>query len=95
MSGSKCGVDAQIQAKESYVVLTHCYEHALNLAVGDTIKHSKLCHDLMDAAFEINTNLFDSLQNEMLHLTVIRLKYLQMRKDILWGSGYSVQLDGL
>ena len=52
MSGSKRGVAAQIQAKESCAVLTHCYGHALNLAVGDTIKQSKLCRDSMDTAFE-------------------------------------------
>ena len=91
MSGSKRGVAAQIQAKESCAVVTHCYGHALNLAVGDTIKQSKLCHDSMDTAFEIS----NSLQNEMLHLAVLMLKYLQMRKDILWGSGYSIQLHGL
>ena len=52
MSGSKCGIAAQIQAKESRAaVLTH-WGHALNLAVGDTIKQSKLCRDSMDTAFE-------------------------------------------
>ena len=54
MSGSKRGVAVQIQAKESRAVLTHCYGHALNLAVGDTIKQSKLCRDSMDTAFEIS-----------------------------------------
>ena len=48
MCGSKHGLAAQIQAKESRAVLTHCYGHALNLAVGDTIKQSKLCRDSMD-----------------------------------------------
>ena len=52
MSGSKCGTASQIQAKESRAaVLTH-WGHALNLAVGDTIKQSKLCCDSMDTAFE-------------------------------------------
>ena len=54
MSGSKRGLAVQIQAKESRAVLTHCYGHALNLAVGDTIKQSKLCRDSMDTAFEIS-----------------------------------------
>ena len=54
MSGSKRGVAAQIQAKGSRAVLTHCYGYALNLAVGDTIKQSKLCRDSMDTAFEIS-----------------------------------------
>ena len=34
--------------------MTHCYGHALNLAIGDTIKQSKLCRDSMDIAFEIS-----------------------------------------
>lgn len=54
MSGSKRGVAVQIQAKESRAVLTHCYGHALNLAVGDTIKQSKLCQDSMDTSFKIS-----------------------------------------
>ena len=49
-----CLVAVQIQAKESRAVLTHCYGHALNLAVGGTIKQSKLCRDSMDTAFEIS-----------------------------------------
>ena len=53
MSGSKNGVARQIQARESCAVLTHCYGHALNLAVGDTMKQSRLCRDSMDTAFEI------------------------------------------
>ena len=32
---------------------THCYGHALNLAVGDTVKQSKICKDALDTAFEI------------------------------------------
>ena len=32
---------------------THCYAHALNLAVGKTLKESKVCCDALDTAFEI------------------------------------------
>ena len=35
-------------------MLARCYGHALNLAVGDTLKQSRLCHDSMDTAFEIS-----------------------------------------
>ena len=31
----------------------HCYGHALNLAVSDTIKQSKVCCDALDTAYEI------------------------------------------
>ena len=54
MSGSKRSLAAQIQAKEGRAVLTHCLGHALNVAVGDTIKQYKLCHDSMDTVFEIS-----------------------------------------
>ena len=33
--------------------LHHCYAHALNLAVADTVKQSKICRDALDTAFEI------------------------------------------
>ena len=37
MIGCKNGVATQLLAKEKRAVLTHCYGHALNLAVGDSI----------------------------------------------------------
>lgn len=38
MAGSKHGVAAQLHAEEPRVLLTHCYGHALNLAVADAMK---------------------------------------------------------
>ena len=38
MAGSKRDVAAQLLAEEPRALLTHCYGHALNLAVGDAIK---------------------------------------------------------
>ena len=38
MAGSKHGVAAQLHAEEPRVLLTHCYGHALNLAVADALK---------------------------------------------------------
>ena len=38
-----------ILAMEKRAVLTHCYGHALNLAVGDSMKQSKVCRDALDA----------------------------------------------
>jgi len=49
----------------------HCYCHSLNLAIGDTIKQSKVCQNTFEIAFEITklvkfshkTNvLFDKIQ---------------------------------
>ena len=53
MSGIRNGVSTQITKEEKRAVYTHCYAHALNLAIGDTIKHSKVCCDALDLAFEI------------------------------------------
>ena len=54
MSGSRNGVATQIMAEKKRAVYTHCYGHALNLAVGDAIKQSKVCRDSMETAFEIS-----------------------------------------
>ena len=54
MSESRNGVATQIMAEEKRVVYTHCYGHALNLAVGDAIKQSKVCRDALETAFEIS-----------------------------------------
>ena len=54
MSGSRNGVATQIMAEEKRAVYTHCYGHALNLAVGDAIKQSKVCRDALETAFEIS-----------------------------------------
>ena len=53
MSGAKKGVAAIIMQEESRALYTHCYGHALNLAVADTVKQSKICRDALDTAFEI------------------------------------------
>ena len=40
-------------AYECRALYTHCYAHALNLAVADTVKQSKVCRDAQDTTFEI------------------------------------------
>ena len=54
MTGRRSGVVTQLQAEESRAVLTHCYGHSLNLAIGDTVKQLKVCRDALDVAFEIS-----------------------------------------
>ena len=49
MSGTKKGVAKVIATKESSSIYTHCYGHALNLGVGDTVKQ---CH-LMKSALDV------------------------------------------
>ena len=45
--GVRNGVAKQISNEESRAVFSHCYGHALNLAVGDTIKQIEVLKDLM------------------------------------------------
>ena len=54
MSGVRSGVSTQIIKEEKWAIYTHCYAHALNLAIGETIKRSKVCCDALDVAFEIS-----------------------------------------
>ena len=42
MTGVRKGAASQIISKEPRAIFTHCYGHALNLAVGDTVKQSRL-----------------------------------------------------
>ena len=53
MSGIRSGLSTQIIKEEKWAVYTHCHVHVLNLAIGKTIKRSKMCCDALDVAFEI------------------------------------------
>lgn len=53
MSGHKNGVVVRIKEDEKRALYTHCYAHSLNLAVGDTMKTSKLLNDTIDTTFEL------------------------------------------
>ena len=53
MRGSRNTVATQILSVERRAVYLHCFGHALNLAVGDTIKQSKGCREALETAFEI------------------------------------------
>ena len=53
MSGAKKEVAAIVTQEESQALYTYCYGHALNLAVADTVKQSKVCSDTRDTVFDI------------------------------------------
>ena len=40
--------------EESRALHTHCYAHALNFAVADTVKQSNICRDALDVAYEVS-----------------------------------------
>ncbi|XP_041369742.1 zinc finger MYM-type protein 1-like [Gigantopelta aegis] len=54
MSGAKKGVAVNISSRESRAVYTHCYGHALNLAVSVSVKGFKVMRDSLDSVYEIS-----------------------------------------
>ena len=54
MSGTKSGVAATISSEEPRAVFTHCYGHSSNLAVGDTVRQSKLMKSALETVSEIS-----------------------------------------
>ena len=53
MRDIKTGVAKRISDKEHRAVFTHCYGHALNLAVGDTVKQSEVINSSLETVQEI------------------------------------------
>ena len=54
MMGAKNGVAKAIMSKESRAIFSHCYGHALNLGVGDTIKQCQLMKSSLEVVAEIS-----------------------------------------
>ena len=54
MSGAKGGMAKLINDDEPRAVYTHCYGHALNLSVGDTVKQCKVMRSALDTVYEIS-----------------------------------------
>ena len=54
MVGTRNGVATQLREEENRAVFFHCYGHALNLAVGDSVKNSKLLKDALENTFEVS-----------------------------------------
>ena len=53
MAGAKGGVAVKIQELEPKAVVTHCYGHALNLSMIDTMKKSTVMRDCLDTCYEL------------------------------------------
>ena len=53
MAGEKAGVAIQMKALNSNSLYTHCYGHALNLAVADPIKSVNRISDALETVREI------------------------------------------
>ena len=54
MSGVRSGLAKQLNEDENRAVFLHCYGHALNLAVDDSVKNSKPLKDALEITFEVS-----------------------------------------
>ena len=66
MAGCRTGVATRISAKEPRAVYTHCYGHALNLAVQDLVKKNHILWDALDTVQEITKLIKKSPKRETL-----------------------------
>ena len=53
MAGAKAGVATKVELIEPRAVFTHCFGHALNLGVADTIKQTLAMKECLDTCFEV------------------------------------------
>ena len=53
MAGCKTGVATNILAKEPRALYIHCYGHALNLAIQETVKRNSILQDTLDTVGEM------------------------------------------
>ena len=53
MTSVRNSVSTTLLAVEKCAVYNYCYAHALNIAVGTTLKQSKVCCEILEVNFEI------------------------------------------
>ena len=75
--GSQTEIGSNYTSEEKSVILSHCYGHALNLAVGCTVKKSTVCSEALESAYEI-TKLTKYFPREMFNSTKL-LQNMKMR----------------
>ena len=54
MAGAKKGVAKVLCEEEPRALFTHCYGHALNLAIGDAVKQCKVMRSALEVVYEIS-----------------------------------------
>ena len=54
MCGIKNGVSDKILSENPKAFFTHCFGHALNLAVGDMVRNVRFSKDSMDTTYKIS-----------------------------------------
>ena len=93
MSGSRNGVAKQNMDKDKCALYTHCYGHALNLTVSNTVKQSKVCKDALETAFEV-TRLVKFFPKQNAALKKFVLVYRRLIPALL-AFAPSARPDGL
>ena len=53
VAGTKAGIATKITELKPRAVFNHCYGHALNLGISDTIKQSQVMKDCLDTCYEL------------------------------------------
>uniref|UniRef100_H3ADC1 DUF4371 domain-containing protein n=1 Tax=Latimeria chalumnae TaxID=7897 RepID=H3ADC1_LATCH len=64
MAGCKTGVATSLLSKEPRALYTHCYGHALNLAVQETVKKNHILRDTLDTIEEMTKLIKKSPKRE-------------------------------
>ena len=81
MAGSEGGIAAHIQVKQPKGVLTYSYGHALNFAVGDCIKQSKICPEALEVAFEIAKLITFLPKRKMMQQAMVFVCFVQLARQ--------------
>ena len=81
MAGHKTGVATQIKALNRKRLFTHRYGHALNLAVGDSIKAVSCLNETFEVVREICKLVKKSPQRDT-HLSKLRAETSNVKKEV-------------
>ena len=92
MTDSRNGVTAQMKSEENCAVLNHCYGHAQNLALSDTVKKTKICRDGIDIGYKVSKLIRFSPKRKA---TLEWIKLENIDQDYAsHGIAHFAQLDG-
>jgi hypothetical protein len=97
MSGAKSGVARRIQDAEPRAAFTHCYGHAIRLAVCDVLKHSRPIKYALEVTHEITKLIKYSPRREGIFKQVKETTFTASSKGIrvLCPTRWTVRADAL
>eukprot|EP00731_Ephydatia_muelleri_P025509 Em0017g592a len=102
MAGSRTGTATQLHQVEERAIFTHCYGHALNLAVADVVKESRMVRDVLDTVREItkllkysprSDSLFEQLKSSLSPGTVGFRTLFPTRWTVFWDEARDITSD--